>query len=246
MSGAQRSNGVVGLSGRFLAIALVWLAAVSIATACLFPPPAVFPPATYDDWAHFDNTLVFASSMAMALTFTAATAFAVGGNWRLGLGVLATATILLALAAVSALTSFWLAPGIGRSWMGYWEFLRVQHTLSTLASASARYDLPLGAVVGLAAGTLGGLLGGVARRSRGLAMALVVGLLLASSIGPVQRFAFGTVLHVGIVVRSRIMSPGMTDPVMPASGAVAGAFAGTLVAAAAMWRSWTRPAADRA
>lgn len=247
MSGAQRPSGVprlAGFLGRSLAITFVWLTTVSVATACLFPPPAAFPPVTDYDWDHLSNTLEFASSMAIAVTLAAATAFAVGGHRRLGLAVLGTGTLLLALIAAAAMTCFWLAPGIGRSWMGYWEFLRLQHTLTTLASACVRYDLPLGAVVGLVAGTVAGLLGIVARRSPGLALGLVAGLLLSGSIGPVQRLVFGSVIFVGHLVRWWITSPGMTDSVIPASGVVSGAIGGSLIAAAAMWRAWTRPAAS--
>ena len=68
-------------------------------------------------------------------------------------------------------------------------------------------------------------------------MGLVVGLLFGCALEPIQRFAFGIVLFWGQLVRWRIESPGMTDPFVPASGAIAGAIAGALIALVVLWRA---------
>lgn len=249
MSGTQRMSRLprfLGLVAQFLAIAVLWLAIVAIATACFFPPAAAFPPTTDAGWAQLDNALIFASSTAIAVALAVATAFALGGDWRRGLHVLVTVLVLFGLFAAAAATCFWLAPWIGRNWMGYWEFVRFRQRLLLMASSTVRYNLPLAAFVSLIAGTVAGLLGITARRSPSLALALVVGLLLAGATGSVQQLVLGVVLNCGLIVRWWIASPGMTDPLVPASGAVSGAIAGIVVAVAMMWRARGRgPVADR-
>jgi hypothetical protein len=112
------------------------------------------------------------------------------------------------------------------------------------SAATVRYEFPLGAVVGLLAGAIAGLVVVLARRRPSIAMGLVIGLLFAAAMEPVQRLAFGLVLTWGQIVRSIIWSPGMTDPYMPAFGATVGAIIGTIIAAVAVRRERTRTSSD--
>ncbi len=107
------------------------------------------------------------------------------------------------------------------------------------SASIVRYEIPLGAVVGLLLGLFAGALARLARRPR-VAMGLVLGLLFAGASEPVQRLAFGLVVFCGQVVRCCIESPGMTDQFVPASGATLGAIAGALVAIVAIWRQRAR------
>jgi hypothetical protein len=108
------------------------------------------------------------------------------------------------------------------------------------SASIVRYEIPLGAVVGLLLGTLAGALALLARRRPRLAMGLILGLLFAGASEPVQGLAFGLVIFCGQVVRWCIVSPGMTSPFVPASGVTLGAITGALIAIVAIWRQRTR------
>ncbi len=229
---------------RYAAIALVWLLAVGIGTACFFPPGASFPPAASEDWFSFDNALVFGSSTAVAGAVATSVALAVGGRRKWALDVAFAVGAAVAVLIVVAYTCLWLAPPLARSQMGYWEFVRLRQTMLHWATAIVRYQTPLGAVVGMLLGALAGLLTVLARRRPRIALGLLVGLLVAGASEPVQRLAFGFVLFWGQGVRWLVVSPGMTDPYVPASGATAGAIAGAIIAAVVMRRERARPSSD--
>jgi hypothetical protein len=221
------------LLGRVAAIALSWLLTAGIGTACFFPPWATFPLGASDDWAPLDNALVFASSAAIVGAVAAVVALAVAGERKRALEVALAVSLAIALLAAVACTCLWLAPGIARGRMGFWEFERLRGTLLRWCSEIVRYQVPLGAVVGPLSGALAGLWAVLARHRPRLATGLALGLLFACAAGPVQQFAFGLVVSWGYFVRWRIWSPGMTDPFVPASGVSLGAIAGAILAAGA-------------
>jgi hypothetical protein len=244
------SRGIAGvlrlfrLVGGSAAVALVWLLVVGIGTACFFPPGTSFPPRTSDDWFSFNNALVFGSSTAIAGAVATALAFAIGGKTKWTLEVVFAVTLTVALLTAVAYTCLWLAPWLARSRMNHWEFVRLRHTLLRWSAAIVRYEMPLGAVVGLLLGALAGLVAVLARRQPRIAMGLMLGLLFAGVSEPVQRLAFGLVLFWGQVVRMCIWSPGITDPFPPASGATFGAIAGAIMAVVAMRLERTRPSSE--
>jgi MFS family permease len=233
--------GLIRLAARYVAIAIVWLVVVAIATGCFFPPWSSFPPWISNDWDSFHNALAFGSAAAIAGAVATALGLAIGGKTKWAREFVFAATFAVALLAAGAYACFWLNPWLARSWMGHWELLRLRDTMTSWSVATVRYELPLGAVVGLLAGAIAGLVVALARRRPRIAMGLVVGMLFAAAIEPVQRLAFGLVLAWGQIVRSIIWSPGMTDPYVPAFGATVGAIAGGIVAAVAMRPQRTLP-----
>jgi hypothetical protein len=128
--------------------------------------------------------------------------------------------------------------------MGHWEFVRLRETMLHWGASIVRYDIPLGAVVGLVLGVVGGRLAVLTRRHPRIAMGLMLGLLFAGASEPVQRLAFDLVLFGGYFVRWWIWSPGMTVPYVPASGATLGAITGAIIAVVAMRRERTRPSSE--
>jgi hypothetical protein len=231
--------------GRSAAVATVWLVAVAIGAVCFFPPGASFPPGAPDDWAAFDRALVFGSSTAIASAVTVAVAFVVVGKMKWARSVISAVTVAIALLTAAAYTCLWLAPWLLRSSMGYGELVRLRNTMPRWSAAMVRYQIPLGALVGLLLGSFSGVLAILARRRPRLAMGLFLGLISAGSSEPVQEFTFDLVLSWGQVVRSRIWSPGMTDTFVPALGVTLGAIAGAIVAAVAMRWERSRPSSER-
>jgi hypothetical protein len=243
MSVPQRSAGYVRLFrfvGRIAAIALVWILVVGIATVCFFPPGLSIPAANSEDWSFIDNALVFGSSMTIAGTFATALAFAITGKTKRAIEVVLAVTLAVALLAAVVYTGLWFAPSLARSRIGPWELDRLRHTMRYWSASIVRYEMPLGAVVGLLLGTLAGALALLARRRPRVATGLILGLLFAGASEPVQRLAFGLVVFCGQVVRWYIVSPGMTDPFVPASGVTLGSIAGALIAIVAIWRQRAR------
>ncbi len=225
---------------RFVAIAVLWPFAVATSTACFFPLGTTFPPGASDDWSPLDNALVFASSMAISGPVAVIAVFAVGGKRRWVLDVVGAIMLLVAVFTAVVYTCLWLNPWLARSRMGTWEFIRLRSTMLDLSAATVRYNVPLGTIVGLILGTIVGLLAIIARRRPRVAIGLIAVLLLAGAAEPVQRLAFGLVLMCGYTVRWLIVSPGMTDPFVPAAGVSAGAIAGALIAAVALWQRRNR------
>jgi hypothetical protein len=236
--------GLIGVVARHVAIALVWLVVVAIATACFFPPWSSFPPWVSDDWNSFNNALVFGSSAAIAGAIATAVSLAIGGKKKWALEFILAVTFAVALLIAGAYACLWVEPSLVRSRMGHWEFLTLRDTLTRWFLSVVRYDIPLGAVVGLVPGAIAGLLVLLAGRRPRIAIGLTVGLLLAAAAEPVQRVAFELVQIWGMTVRWAIWSPGMTDPYVPAAGATLGAIAGSLIAAVSMRRVRTRPLPD--
>jgi hypothetical protein len=227
-----------------MAVALVWLIAVGIGTACFFPPGTSFPPGNDSDWASLSNAHVFGSSMAMASAFASSLAFAMAGKPRRTVEVVFAVSLTVALLTAVAYTCLWLDPSLARSRIGHWELERLRQSMILWSASIVRYEIPLGAIVGLVGGALAGLLAILARRRPRLAMGLTLGLLLAGTSRPVQQFAFGLVLFCGQGVRFLIQSPGLTDPYVPASGATMGAIAGAIIAAVVIRSDRSRPASE--
>lgn len=224
-----------------IAVALAWLFVVAVGTACFFPPGTSFPPGNESDWASLNNALVFGSSTAIAAAFAGSVAFAVAGKLRMAAGVIFAVSLTVSLIAIVACTSLWLDPSLARSRIGHWELERLRQIALHLSAAIVRYEFPLGVVVGVVVGAFAGLLASLSQRSPRIAIGLTLGLLLASTSEPVQRFAFGLVLFCGQAIRFLIESPGLTDPYVPASGATTGAITGAILAAVAMRRDRTWP-----
>jgi hypothetical protein len=154
--------------GRIAAIVLVWILVVGIATVCFFPPGLSIPSSNSEDWAAIDNALVFGSSMTIAGTFATALAFAIGGKTKYAIEVVFAVTLTVALLAAVAYIGLWFAPWLARSRIGPWELERLRHTLLYWSASIVRYEIPLGAVVGLLLGTLAGALALLARRRPGM------------------------------------------------------------------------------
>jgi hypothetical protein len=247
MTTPERIEGPMGLIravARHVAIALVWLVVVAIATACFFPPWSSFPPWVSDDWNSFNNALVFGSSAAITGAVATALSLAIGGKKQWALEFVFAVTFAVALLVAGAYAFLWVDPSLVRSRMGHWEFLRLRDTLTRWFQFVVRYDIPFGSVVGLVPGAIAGLLVVLAGRRPRIAIGLIIGLLLAAAAEPVQRLIFELVQFWGTGVRWAIWSPGITDPYVPAVGATLGAIAGSIIAAVAMRRVRIRPLAD--
>ncbi len=205
---------------RAAALALAWLLVAAIGTASFAPRGA------FNDWAALGNALAFGpsaiafgSSLAIAGAIAAVTSFAIAGRPRWAVEIAAAVGLAMVVLAAVATTCLWLAPGIARGRMGYWEFLDLRRTAFLWGALIVGYEVPLGAVLGLVAGSLSGLWAIQARRRPRVAMGLLLGLLFAGTFAPVQEFILGLVLFWGRVVRWWIWSPSMTDAFVPASGA---------------------------
>lgn len=221
---------------RITAIVFLGLLVVGMGTACFFPPGATFPPRSSDDWAVFNNAFIFASSMAIAGTIAVVVVFAIGGMRKWALEVASVVAILIAIFGAIVYTCLWLDLWLSRSRMGYSEFVHLRYTMLYLSEDIVGYNLPVGSLVGVLFGTIGGLLAVIARRRPRATIALVVGLLFAVAAAPVQRYAFDLVIVWGQIVRWFIDSPCLTDPFVPASGAISGAITGAIIAAGAVWK----------
>ena len=130
--------------------------------------------------------------------------------------------------------------------MGYGEFVRLRNTMPRWSAAIVRYQIPLGAVVGLLLGSLSGLLAVLARRRPRFAMGLFLGLIFAGASDPVQEiYLWPRPVSAARSCASSIWSPGMTDTFVPASGVTLARSAGAIVAAVAMRWERTRPSSEQ-
>jgi hypothetical protein len=182
--------------------------------------------------------------MAVGGTVAVIVCLGIGGKRRWACEVVCAVAVLVVVLTAVVYTCLWLYPWLVRSQMGGGDFVNLQYTMSYLSQDTVRHTVPLGSAVGALLGTIAGLLVVIARRWPRVAIGLIAALLLAGAMGPVQRSAFDLVVLCGYIVRWFIDSPGMTDHFVPALGATAGAIAGTIIAAVALWLGRKRPSLE--
>jgi hypothetical protein len=223
--------GLLRASARLLAIVAVWLVVVGVATGCFFMPRGS------EAQPGFNDLTGFACSAAVAGAVSATVALGIGGKLRwAGQVVLAVSLTVAALAGL-AYVSLWVSPWAVRSRINGTSFVQLRQLVPLWGAEVLRFTLPLGALGGGVFGTVAGLLTAVARRKPRLAMGLALGLLLACATSPVQSSGFDLMILWGQIVRYRIISWGLTDPLITATGAILGATAGALIASIAVCRS---------
>lgn len=218
---------LAGSLWRCLAIATFWVAVVGSLTWIFFGAGDGAGREPFD-------ALGFGGPLGIAGATSAALAFAIGGRRRWAVEVLVTVSALIAVAALVAYVVLWAYPGPVRARLGLWPFRSLQTLTSSFGYNLPRFFAPLAIPVGVVAGGVAGLLALLARRRPGAAMAAMVGLLLACSVGPVQESCTGLVVWWGWKIRWRITSMGLTSEQISASGALTGALAGVLLAGMAL------------
>ena len=125
--------------------------------------------------------------------------------------------------------------------MDPWSLLRLQELAPLWAKALAGYHVPLGAVVGLALGTIAGLLIRLGRRRPRLAtgMALAILFAFASDLG--RPFTFDLVTRFGWFLRGLLVPWSLSDDQISNTATIFGAIAGAAVAGLAMYATRGRP-----
>ena len=168
-----------------VAIAASWLGLVAARDGRFFAPRGAEAQPTMDD------VIGFGCSMAIAGAAAAIAAFGIGGRRRWAIQLALSVLLLGAVAALLLLYFLWLDPTFARQRMDLWSFQRLQHVAPRWAEQLAGYHGPLGAAVGIALGTIAGLLIRFGRQRPRLATgtALAILFVFASDLG--RQFALG-------------------------------------------------------
>jgi hypothetical protein len=135
-----------------VAIAAAWLGLVALATAVFFMPRGAEAEPTLGD------VVGLGCSMAIAGAAAAIAAFGIGGRKRWAVQLALSVLLVGAIAALLLIYFLWLDPTFARLLMDLWSFQRLQHIAPRWAEQLAGYHGPLGATVGIALGTIAGLL----------------------------------------------------------------------------------------
>jgi hypothetical protein len=123
--------------------------------------------------------------------------------------------------------------------MDLWSFQRLQHLAPLWAKSLAGYHVPLGAAVGLALGTVAGLLIRLGRRRPRLATGMALAILFAFASDPGRPFTFDLVTRFGWILRYHLVPWSISDDQISITAMIFGAITGAAVAGLAMYA--TRP-----
>ncbi len=171
-----------------------WLMATAVGTACL----------AAGGQSQVGEGVGFAVSFAVAVAMSVVVALAIGGRWRsaaeFGLAILAT---MAALAGFICLL-VWAPPTTLRrsTGMSVNDLLNMRRELPRIAAEVTRQLAPIGAILGVAIGSVTGLLARLARRRPKWATVLGAGLLLAFASGTIPGLAARTLTD--LVLASRL------------------------------------------
>jgi hypothetical protein len=212
-----------------IAIAASWLALVALATGFFFAPRGAEAQPTLND------VIGFGCSMAISGAAAATAAFVLGGRRRWAVQ-LALSVLLVGVIGASLLVYFlWIDPSILRQQMDLRSFRRLQHLAPRWAKSLAGYHVPLGAALGLALGTIAGLLIRLGRRRPRLATGMVLAILFASASDLGRPFTIELVTRFGWILRGLLVPWSLSDDQISNTAMIFGAIAGAAVAGLAMY-----------
>lgn len=227
MSSAQRIPVVtprLRRLARMLGIILAWSLAVAFGTACFFAPRGQEAQPTSSDLVGFATPLGLAGAVA------AATAVGLAGRRRWAVEIALAVALMAGTTAVLASFALWVAPWSVRSRMDAWSFLRLRQDVLRWGEAIAVFHAPMAVGVGVVVGAIVGHLIILRRRWPRLGMGILLGLLLACAVEPVQQALLGAVTVWGWTIRRFSDTWPMTDDQVWATATVLGAIAGCVVA----------------
>jgi hypothetical protein len=211
-----------------VAIAASWLALVALATGAFFAPRGAEAQPTLDD------VVGFGVSMAIAGTAAAIAAFGIGGRRRWAIQVALTVLLVGAIVALLLLYFLWLDPTFARQRMDFGSFDRLRSSASHWAEQLPGYHGPLGAAVGVALGTIAGLLIRLGRKRPRLATGAALAILFALASGPGRQTVIDLMTWSGRVLRSLFVPWSISDDQISITAIIFGAVAGSVIAALAM------------
>ena len=221
-----------------MAIVTTWLALVALGTGCFFASRGSAGEPMMDDLVNFG------CSMAIAAAAAAVTAFAIGGRIRWAFQLALAVVLLAASAALLLLYLFWYDPSILRLRMDLWSFQRLQHDAPRWAEQLAAYHGPLGVAVGIAFGTVAGLLIQLGQHRPRLLAGTAVAILFwfASDLG--RQFAFDVVTWLGWRLRYYFLPWSISSDQISVTAMFFGAITGAVVAGFAMYATRSRRIPD--
>ena len=228
--------------GRGLAVVAVWAVALGIGVGGFFTGSR---PGQYE-------AIAFGLAFALASAVAGGTTLAMGGRGRLAIEGAAAivATVLIAAGAVAGL--LWLDPFTAQrlAGIGSQELIAYRGQLVTIVRDFGRPRFPTGPILGLAVGTIGGLLMRLAGRRPRFAAMLAVGLLV--TVAASASVAGGVVADIVLDARRERgkWAVSWLNPIEVAGtiGSVAGSVFGAIAACGMLrgsrGRSPTKPSGD--
>ncbi len=210
--------------GRPLGSAAAWLMATAVATVCLVA----------GGQSQVGEGVGFAFSFAVAVAVSVIVTLAIGGGWRFaaefGLAIVATIAVLAGCICLFV----WAPPTWLRISMGLSvnNFLIMRRELPRFAAEVSRQTVPIGAILGVAIGSVAGMLVRLARRRPTWAALIGAGLLLSFASGAVPGLAAWTLTDLVLTLRLEggkwAVSSILPQEVASALGSLTGALLGAV------------------
>jgi hypothetical protein len=218
------------------AVVATWLGLVALGTCCFFAPRGVEIQPVMED------VVEFGLSMAIAGAAAAVTAFAIGDRGRWAFQLAFAVLLFGVVVAVLLIYLLWFDISILRLRMDRWSFERLQNAAPLFAQQVAGYHGPLGAAVGIAAGTTAGLLIRFGRHWPRLATSTALAILILFASGLGRQGALDVVTWLGWKLRDQFVpwsfSSSSNDISMTAM--IFGAITGAVVSGLAMYATADR------
>ena len=219
-----------------MAVVATWLTLVALGTFCFFAPRGA------EAQPMMEDVVEFGCSTGIAGAAAAVTAFAIGGRSRWAFQLAVAVLLFGGVAAVLAVYFLWFDTSILRFRMDLWSFRRLQNAAPRWAEQVAGYHGPLGAAVGIAAGTPAGLLFRFGRQWPRLATGTALAILIVFASGLGRQFAVDVATWLGWRLRYHFVpwSFSSSSDDISITAMLFGAITGAVVAGLAMYATADR------